>query len=270
MSTTVDNWLYQAQQKLTTAGVGTARLDCLVLLEDRLNKDRTHLLAHPELQLSTEQQKLLSLQILRRSQHEPLAYIRGKAEFYGREFLVNEHVLVPRPESETIIDLLKAAKLPDPPYIVDVGTGSGTLGITAKLELPSALVDLVEIDQSALEVAQRNAQKLGAEVECIQSDLLQSIDTFCDVILANLPYVPDGFLINRAAKNEPRLALFGGKDGLGLYRRMFAQLKEWPRKPTVILAESLPEQHASLSNIANAAGFKLVKTDDFIQQFTSI
>src|SRR4051812_18952492 len=98
---------------LRDAGIGTARLDAMVLLEDCLSKDRAHLLAHPELELTAEQEKLLDAQIKRRLAHEPLAYIRGKTEFYGRDFLINKYVLEPRPESETIIDLLKKLPLKD-------------------------------------------------------------------------------------------------------------------------------------------------------------
>ena len=108
----VGDWLKTATQKLQQAGIATARLDCLVLLEDYLNTNRTQLLAHLERELTVEQIKWLSLRLVRRAKHEPLAYIRSKTEFYGREFIVNKHVLEPRPESETMIDLLKASNLP--------------------------------------------------------------------------------------------------------------------------------------------------------------
>src|SRR5882757_1080566 len=123
----VDDWLKQAQQKLETAGIGTARLDTLVLLEDELNKSRAHLLAHPELNLTPKNVQVLSEQLARRARHEPLAYLRGKTEFYGREFVVRPAVLEPRPESETMIELLKAADLPAKLRIADIGTGSGAL-----------------------------------------------------------------------------------------------------------------------------------------------
>ncbi len=266
---TVSNWLHEAQQKLEGAGIETARLDCLVLLENCLNKNRTQLLAHPDLEINTEQQNYLWRQIERRTGHEPLAYIRGKVEFYGRDFLVDKHVLVPRPESETIIDLLKTARLPEHPHIVDVGTGSGALGITAKLELPNAAVTLLDIDRQALKVAEKNINKFSVDIAHILSDLLPA-DTLCDVVIANLPYVPDAFSINRAAQAEPRLAIFGGPDGLEHYRRMFVQLQSFSKKPQFILTESLPQQHAKLIEIAGQAGFMLTNSEDFIQQFEPI
>src|SRR5579885_1241682 len=103
----ISKWLANATKKLKTAGIGTARLDCLVLLADSLNKDKAFVLAHPDMVLSAAQLRKLNKQLAERQKHYPLAYIRGKTEFYGREFIMNHHVLEPRPESETMIDLLK-------------------------------------------------------------------------------------------------------------------------------------------------------------------
>ena len=264
---TVRQWLDENTKILTAAGIGTARLDCLVLLEDCLNTNRTQLLAHPECKLSVEQIKWLDQRLAQRSGHIPLAYIRGKTEFYGREFIVDRHVLEPRPESETIIDLCKSAPLPERPRIADVGTGSGALGVTAKLELPHAQVDLLEIDKAALVVARKNVNKFRIQATCIQSDLLAQTAVAYDVILANLPYVPDDFHINPAAEAEPRFAIFGGADGLNVYRRMFVQLAGFDWKPRYIFTESLAPQHDELAKIAASADFKLTKTDDFVQQF---
>ncbi|HEY1835794.1 MAG TPA: peptide chain release factor N(5)-glutamine methyltransferase [Candidatus Saccharimonadales bacterium] len=266
MEISIANWLVGASKQLETAGIETARLDCLVLLEDCLNTNRTQLLAHPERELDIEQIKWLSSRLKRRTKHEPLAYIRGKTEFYGREFIVNKHVLEPRPESEAMIDLLKAATLPANPRIADIGAGSGCLGITAKLELPHAQADLIEVDEPALAAAKKNVNKFSINATCIKNDLLARISTKHDVILANLPYVPNNFHINLAAQAEPRFAIFGGADGLDVYRRLFSQIKELPWQPSFIFTESLPPQHAELAAIANSAGFKLVRTEDFIQQ----
>src|SRR3990167_7586357 len=103
----VEAWLKQATQELETAGIGTARLDCLVLLEDLTGKDRAYLLAHPEFPVKGSTFHKLEKQIEKRKKHVPLAQIRGKTEFYGREFIINQDVLEPRPESETMIELLK-------------------------------------------------------------------------------------------------------------------------------------------------------------------
>ncbi len=125
-----------------------------------------------------------------------------------------------------------------------------------------------DIDPKCLEAAEQNAETLGANVHFYESNLLEQVDA-CDILLCNLPYVPDDFHINTAATHEPKRALFGGKDGLDLYRIMFEQITQNTWKPGYILTESLPPQHEELTVIANAAGFYPQKTDDFIQLFSS-
>ncbi|TAH34243.1 peptide chain release factor N(5)-glutamine methyltransferase [Candidatus Saccharibacteria bacterium] len=299
---TIQTWLAQATATLESAGISTSRLDCLVLLSDSLEKDKAWLLSHPEYEIQGSEVKILNNKVAQRAKHVPLAYIRGHAEFYGREFAVNTHTLVPRPETETIIDLIKALPLRHPelvsgsmrgdirssevPHgsrlggrddseivIADIGTGSGAIAITAKLEFPNAQVIATDIDQNCLETAQVNAQALGADIIPLQGDLLQPVfdlklDTCNLILLCNLPYVPDNFHINRAATHEPHHALFGGPDGLDLYRKLFTQTANLSRPPHYILTEALPTQHKALAEIAKAAGYTLEKTDDFIQLFT--
>jgi release factor glutamine methyltransferase len=265
----VSDWLKAAEAELTASGVPTARLDSLVLLEDTLKKDRAWILANPEHALSADQVKILKKLLTRRSRHEPLAHLRGKTEFYGREFVINANVLEPRPESEAMIDCLLS--LPGEATnwrIADVGSGSGAIGITAALELKSSLVDLLDIDAEAIKVSKINVDKFTLSLSVIKSDLLSSTGMDYDVLLCNLPYVPDDFHINLAASHEPRLAIFGGPDGLDIYRDLFKQLKYAPKKPLYILCESLPAQHEELSKIASLCEYSLLKTDDFIQVFT--
>jgi len=271
----VEYWLRQAVQALEQAGIGTARLDALVLLEDVLAIDRARLLAEPEREITPEQAEKLTKLLSRRAAHEPLAYIRGHTEFYGRNFVITPAVLEPRPESETMIDLLKklsgdgkiqprnGQKL----LIGDVGTGSGALGITAQLELPDTSVELLELDSAALEVAQSNVDKFTLSISVIESDLLDGSATNFDVLLCNLPYVPDDHTINRAATNEPKIAIFGGPDGLDLYRKLFKQLQNRSNQPLYILTESLPTQHAELAQLAEPQQYKLAESEDFIQVF---
>ncbi len=276
----ISSWLEQAGRKLTAKDVPTARLDCLVLLEDLLGKDRAHLLAHPELELTNEQERVLNEQIERRSKHEPLAYIRGKSEFYGREFMVNAHTLEPRSETETMLTLLKKQiedwrlrNEDNELTLVDVGTGSGAIAVTAKLEFPQSRVIATDISQKCLETAQQNANNLNADVTFFLGNLVEPLlDPQSSVlsplaILANLPYVPDSHTINKAAMFEPRLAIFGGADGLDLYRELFAQIDRQEHKPQYILTEALPFQHKDLALIAKSHGYTLAKTDDFIQLF---
>lgn len=201
------DWLDQAVKRLESAGIGSARLDALILLEDDLQKDKSFLLAHPELVLSVTRRKRLDSKLKRRARHVPMAYIRGFSEFYGRRFKVNKYVLEPRPESETMIDLLKRLHLPEPVFIADVGTGSGCLGITAALEIKNSRVDLYDIDASALAVAKHNSALHELKLKAYKKDLLKNPARFYDVVLANLPYVPDNYQINQAAAMEPRIAI---------------------------------------------------------------
>src|SRR3712207_3680013 len=131
---TIQDWLRRSVGKLEEAGIGTARLDCLVLLEDITTKSRAYLLAHPETILDKDQVTKLDKLVERRSHHEPLAYIREKTEFYGRMFYINHSVLEPRPETETMIELAKSLALEPNSSVADIGTDSGAIAITIKLE----------------------------------------------------------------------------------------------------------------------------------------
>ena len=267
---TTEQWLKQATNTLKAANIGSARLDALVLLEDEIGRNRAWILAHPERPILAQSLKKLNKKLARRANHEPLAYIRGFSEFYGRRFKVNKRVLEPRPESETMIDLLKELKLPKNTWIADIGTGSGALGISAALELHNHHIDLYDIDASALAVARHNCALHELRLHCYKRDLLNRPVRPYDVLLANLPYVPDKWQINQAAAMEPRIAIFGGKDGLDIYRRLFEQLSKLNWQPKYIFTESLPPQHKKLAQIAKKCSFKLQKSQDFIQLFESV
>lgn len=257
-----------AERRLRRAGIGSARLDILIMLEDQLRKERGWLLAHPEIELTDIQARRLLRKVERRAKHVPLAYIRGHSEFYGRRFKVNRHVLEPRPESETMITILKSLVSETKPWkIADVGTGNGAIGITAALELPDATVDLYDISSGALAVAKHNVHLHELRLRARKMNLLRRPLRPYDIILANLPYVPDKWRINEAAMAEPKIAIFGGPDGLDIYRKLFQQLQRFTWKPKFVLTESLPPQHVNLMKIAADAGFKLHRSDDFIQVF---
>lgn len=264
------SWLSEATDKLKLSGITTARLDCLVLLEDFVGKDRSWLLANPEYEL--KQIKGINEQVRRRASHEPLSYIRGKSEFYGRTFVINKHTLEPRPETETMIEL--ALDMVDKKYlIIDIGTGSGAIAITMKLQRPDLHVIATDIDEKCIETASKNAEILNANVTFLHMNLIENMSqkvsdrTENVIICANLPYVPDKYKVNEAAKFEPRHAIFGGKDGLDLYRELFQQISSIKYLVSSIFTESLPFQHPELANIAENAGYKLHQTEDFIQVF---
>jgi len=267
---TAGEWLKTASAELDKAGIGTAHLDALILLEDVLNKNRTHILAHPALLLAQTQHQKLAKLLKRRAGHEPMSYIRGKTEFFGREFKITPAVLEPRPESETMLELLKKLPMSKKPIIADIGTGSGALAITANLELPGSKVIAIDIDPKCLVVAQQNAKLHKTAVKFLRGDLLSPISNLqspISVLLANLPYVPDKYQLNKAAGKEPKIAIFGGQDGLDVYRRFFKQISLTKQKPKFVLTEALPFQHTALSKIAALAGYKLRQSEDFIQVF---
>ena len=292
----LNDWVKSATDKLTSANIATARLDCMVILEDITAKDSSQLLAHPETLLQGATLEQLDQMVERRVCHEPLAYIRGKTEFYGRECIWNAPTFEPGPETETMIVLLKQVvedgrwKVEDDTAVIDTGTGSGCIGITAKLELPYLNVLATDLSNECLVVAKQNAKKHSANVKFYRGNLLEALPSpifpfesepegsslrvedhlpFSKfAILANLPYVPDSHTINQAAMFEPPIAIFGGPDGLDLYRQLFSQINDLPKKPQFVLTESLPTQHKSLEIIADHCNYKLQKSEDFIQVFS--
>ncbi len=266
----LDKWILSATNTLEEAGIKTSRLDVLVLAESLLGKDRSWLLAHPTDRIAISDVDRLNKFIVRRTTHYPLAYITNKAYFYNHVFYVDDHVLVPRPESEAIIDTLKALPANDKQTIIDVGTGSGALAITAKLLFPKSAVIGTDIDPHCLNIAAKNALSLKGNITFVQSDLLKSLSAgqlANSVLLANLPYVPTDFPINDSAGFEPRTAIFGGEDGLDLYLRLYEEISGLDLKPKHIITESLPTQHRALGSIAKKAGYTLRSTNEYTQLF---
>lgn len=268
----IETWLANAQAELSAHGISSARLDCLLLLEHVLQQDRAWVLAHLDAKPSAEQLQQLQSLVERRNTHEPMAYIRGFCEFYGRRFIVNSDVLVPRPESESMIELLKQSVIPKA-VIADIGTGSGCLAVSAKLET-GAVVIAVDIDKACLNVAQQNAAVHTASVRFIEGSLLEPFTyggsasgIAPTVLLANLPYVPNEYPINKAAEHEPTVALFAGSDGLDAYRLLFQQTTQLSVLPQIIITEALLSQHALLEELAATHGYSLVITDGLAQLF---
>ncbi len=269
----IGKFLKTSSRQLHQAGILTARLDCLILLEDVLGMNRARILAHDDVELTRAQTTLLTEYIKRRLHHEPLAYIRGHAMFYGRDFAVSPQTLVPRPETEAMIDLLKKyIDVQQHPIIADIGTGSGCIGITTALEITGAQVDLYDISDDALAVASKNSTILApaSAITTIQGDLLANLARAYDIILANLPYVPEDFPVNEAARFEPQLALFAGGDGLGAYQTFWQQIHALHHKPALIAIEAFPSQHHFLATLARQAGYALEEKRDFIQLFSRI
>ena len=210
----------------------TARLEAQVLLAHILQKPRTWVLAHPEVELTAAQQNELERSTACRQQGEPLPYILGHWEFFGLDFIVSPAVLIPRPETELLVEqaLEWLRNHPGCRKLADIGTGSGCIAIALAANLPGAQVLASDISPQALEIAQRNAavHRVAERITFIQADLLNmSEDHYAmpfDLIAANLPYIPRHTLLNLPVYHtEPSLALDGGEDGLDLIRRLLEQ-----------------------------------------------
>jgi len=211
---------------------------------------------------------------------KPLAYQLGFIDFYGRNFAVNKDVLIPRPETEQLIDeALNLAgksylpsvkpgerKLKENPLILDVGTGSGIIAITLKLEIPESTVVGLDISKDALKVATKNAQNLKANIELRTSNLLENYSgEKPDLIVANLPYVDKNWdwLDKKALSEEPAIALFAEDGGLALIKKLLQEITQRNWHPRILL-EMDPSQQETLINFAQTLGFKHQKTTGFI------
>ena len=261
---TLNNWLQTAQKTLKSKGVDSYPLDSLLILENITNFNRAHILAHPEKELSAMQEKQLNNLLDRRSKREPIAYILNKKEFYGREFFVNNNVLIPRPESESFIDLIKK-HIAETSEFIDIGAGSGILGITTKLEFSKSKVILCDISKQALEVAEKNCNLLQAKCAFVSANLLPT-DFNGNTVIANLPYVPKNLDLEPELAYEPKLALFADDDGLALYKKLWQQIG---KSTTVnyVLTESLESQHSKMIDFAKNSDFKIHDTLGLVQIF---
>lgn len=206
-----------------------ASLDAHILLAHVLDCERADLIAHPHRELTPEQAARYQSLVERAADGEPLAYILGRRAWYDMDLVVTPAVLVPRPETELLLERALAflAVRPDSPRVVDVGTGSSALAVGVKKHHPRAIVHAVDISAAALDVAQRNAAIYAPEVVFYQGDLLTPLIGAApfDLIMANLPYIPTRTAQSLpVAKHEPLIALDGGADGLSLIARLLAQI----------------------------------------------
>lgn len=234
-----------AWARTTLAGACDSEpLDAPLLLAHVLGLSRAALIAHPEHPLTPAQAAAFEALIRRRAVGEPVAYLVGMHPFFDRDLLVTPDVLIPRPETEHLVELALAwaggrACL----RVVDVGTGSGAIALTLAAHLPQARVVAVDVSGAALAVAAKNVSRYGMDsrVRLVQGDLLTSFGGALarfDVIAANLPYVPRAVLSDLAVtRYEPRLALDGGADGLDVIRRLLAQAPDRLAAPGLLLLE---------------------------------
>jgi release factor glutamine methyltransferase len=232
--------------QLATSGIEEPRISAEVLALHVLDCDRAFLFAHPERELSAAEQAQYDALITRRAAGEPLQYLTGHQEFWRADFVVTPDVLIPRPETEHIIevvlDLVRQFSLSGLVKLIDVGTGSGAIAITLARELPQAEIHAVDLSAAALSVARQNAERLNARVLLAQSDVLDAVtrDASFDFVVSNPPYVGlnEAGQVQEVVKHyEPHMAVFAGDEGLDVIRRLIPQAFEALRGDGWLLIE---------------------------------
>lgn len=263
----ISTWLKDAAKQLKDTGIPSARLDAELILSHTLRKPRTYLHAHLDETLDPRRHDIASARLELRKERTPLAYITGHKEFYGRRFSVAPSVLIPRPESEDMISWLieLTAEQIEPQHLIDIGTGSGCLGITAKLERPLLDVTLTDTSPHALALAQKNADTLGASVQTRRDNLLDRQGFQVDFALANLPYVDRQWTgTSPELRYEPAEALYAEEHGLRLIRQLIPQLARWLAPGGVALLEADPTQHQAIANMAKAVHMPSIGIRNYI------
>jgi release factor glutamine methyltransferase len=245
--------LHEATEALQAAGIEDAWLEAEVLLRHALDLDRAHLYAGLQKDLSPGDQAVFHSLLARRLAHEPAAYIVGQREFYGLDLETTPAVLIPRWETELLVEeAIARACRPQGlkrPLIVDVGTGNGAIAVALAVHLPAAALLAIDLSREALALAIRNARRHGVEnrISFLQADLLASLAQPADIIVANLPYVTSAeweALPPEIREHEPRAALDGGPDGLREIERLLEQAPSRLRPDGSLLLELAPHQAA--------------------------
>jgi release factor glutamine methyltransferase len=231
-----------------------ARRDAALLLRHIISRDRVWLLAHPETELTEQQRVAYEGLVTRRAAHEPIQYILGEQEFYGLRFAVSPAVLIPRPETEHLVEaVLERLPQGQPARVVDVGTGSGAIAVALAHTRPELQITALDTSPAALQIARLNATSNGVadRIRFAESDLLAAVEgEQFDSIVSNPPYVPDGDLLEPQVRDwEPHLALFAGVDGLDIYRRLVVQATKALAPGGLLAMEAGAGQQAALNTL---------------------
>lgn len=237
---TIRDALRQATERFELHGVSSPRLNSEVLLSHILSVEKEYLYTHDDRELIDAEVQRLEEAIYERVSGVPVQYIVGRQEFFGRYFVVNSSVLIPRPETELLVEKVIALRPAHDAAIIDVGTGSGCIGVTIALELPNSRVTITDVSFEALLTARINASNLEAGVQIACMDLLDAASGPFDFIVSNPPYVSRAEasrLQREVREHEPHVALFGEDDGLAAYRRLLPSAKNLLRPGGYLLME---------------------------------
>lgn len=278
MPSSIAETILQGSHKLRQAGVPEARREAGSLLAEVLKCDRSFILSHAEDAVSEEQAERFRQFLERRAQGEPLQYITGHQEFYGLDFEVTPAVLIPRPETELLIET--ALKLfpgsDNSIFVCDVGTGSGCIAVTLLHELPHARVLAIDISPAALEIAKRNAAShaVTERIEFVESDCFAALNTqdarqsHFNLIVSNPPYVEEGAIagLQREVRNfEPRAALAAGVDGLDVVRRLLIEAANFLATGGYFLFEIGFDQAAAVEQLIDPKIWRLIEICEDLQ-----
>jgi release factor glutamine methyltransferase len=259
---TVRDALAGAVTAIAASGCETPRLDAELLLADALSVSRERLLIDPDLEVSGEAVRTFQSHVRRRSVgREPVAYILGRRHFRRLELAVDPRVLIPRPETELLVEVGLA--LAPGACVLDVGTGSGAVALALADERPDLHVSASDVSAQALDVARENAIRSNLDVAFLQADLLEGVAGEFDAILSNSPYVPDGDrprLAPEITRHEPPGALFAGRDGLDAIRSLLDQAGR-RASVTLLAIEVGAGQAPSVATLMRAAGFQEVRAE---------
>lgn len=254
--------LYECgRERLREAGIAEAELDARLLLEEICGTDRNDLLVHAERPVTKAQQHLFMEDIKRRSSHVPLQHILGYQEFMGLRFRVTEDVLIPRQDTETLVEEVMRV-LHDGWHILDLCTGSGCILLSLIRYSNHCKGTGSDLSEAALAVARDNAQRLGVEADFVRSDLFENITEKYEVIVSNPPYIPTGEipgLMEEVRDHDPLTALDGGEDGLFFYKKIISQAGRYLYPGGMLFFEIGADQGKAVSELMKAAGYQEVK-----------
>jgi release factor glutamine methyltransferase len=243
------------------AAAGLPRAEARRLLACALGEPVESLIARPERAVEGEAAACFSILVQRRAQGEPIAYLLGEKEFYGRRFAVSPAVLVPRPETELLVQLaLDRLRGRVAPRVLDLGTGCGCIAVTLALECPSAKVVAVDRSADALAIARSNARQLGARVEFVPGDWYEAVVGRFDLIVANPPYVAAADPHLAELRHEPQQALVAGADGLAALRRIVGGAPARLNSGGSLAVEHGYDQGAGVRELLAEAGFAGIET----------
>ena len=260
---TLRDLLTEGEHALQSAGIEDWKMDAWYLMEEMLHVSRTRYLMEPSKEVSPEEEMLYKKQIARRAKHIPLQHLTGEQEFYGYPFYVNEHVLIPRQDTEVLVEeALKRKK--EGMKVLDLCTGSGCILLSILKNLKQGTGVGIDISEQALEVARRNAKRLGLEAATtfVLSDLFEKAQGSYDMIVSNPPYIETeeiAQLMPEVRDHEPRLALDGMSDGLYYYRSIVSQCRDYLKEDGALLFEIGAGQGAAVSELLKEAGFVSVQ-----------